>query len=141
MIELTPGTMHNFKSNPSLYPLFPMLFVVISCGAISGFHATQSPLMARCIKNEAHGRRVFFGAMITEGIVACIWAAAAMAYFNGPDGLNVAMNGSMNPADIVTAICNTWLGKVGAVIAIIGVVVCPITSGDTAFRSLRLIVA
>ena len=141
MIELTPETMHNYKSNPSLYPLFPMLFVVISCGAISGFHATQSPLMARCIKNEAHGRRVFFGAMITEGIVACIWAAAAMAYFNGPDGLNVAMNGSMNPTDIVTAICNTWLGKVGAVIAIIGVVVCPITSGDTAFRSLRLIVA
>lgn len=141
MVELTPETFHNYKSNPTLFHLFPMLFVIISCGAISGFHATQSPLMARCIKSEADGRKVFFGAMITEGIVACVWAAAAMAYFNGPEGLNIAQDGGMNPAAIVSAICSSWLGKVGAVIAILGVVVCPITSGDTAFRSLRLIIA
>ena len=127
-----------------------MLFVVISCGAISGFHATQSPLMARCLKNEKYARPVFYGAMIAEGIVAIIWATAAMAYFGGPEGLNdAATNGIMvngvltkvTPAIAVDLICRSWLGKVGAIIAVIGVVVCPITSGDTAFRSLRLTVA
>lgn len=127
-----------------------MLFVVVSCGAISGFHSTQSPLMARCLKNEKYARPVFYGAMIAEGIVAMIWASAAMAYFGGPEGLNAAATeGSMvdgtlvkvTPAIAVDMICRSWLGKVGAVIAVIGVVVCPITSGDTAFRSLRLTVA
>jgi carbon starvation protein CstA len=132
--------------------MVPMMFIVISCGAISGFHATQSPMMARCLKNEKHARPVFYGAMIAEGIVAMIWATAAMAYFGGPEGLNNAMtetgtmvNGVLvqnaQAADIVDIICRSWLGKAGAVIAIIGVVVCPITSGDTAFRSLRLSVA
>ena len=141
MIELTAGTFHNYKSNSSEYMLIPMLFIVISCGAISGFHATQSPLMARCMSNEKYGRPIFFGAMIAEGVVACIWATAAMAYFGGPEGLNAAADGGQTPAIIVNTICQSWLGKTGAIIAIIGIIVCPITSGDTAFRSLRLILA
>ena len=105
-----------------------MLFVVISCGAISGFHSTQSPLMARCLKNEKYARPVFYGAMIAEGVVAMIWATAAMAYFGGPEGLNdAATNGIMidgvltkvTPAIAVDMICRSWLGKVGAVIAVI----------------------
>lgn len=141
LIELTPANFKNFKSNSIEYMLFPLLFIVISCGAISGFHATQSPMMARCMCNEKYGRKIFYGAMITEGIVACIWATAAMAFYNGPEGLNSAADTGATPAIIVNNICETWLGKVGAVVAIIGVVVCPITSGDTAFRSMRLIVA
>ena len=150
MIELTPATLKNWHSDPQNNIMIPMLFVVISCGAISGFHSTQSPLMARCLKNEKYARPVFYGAMIAEGIVAIIWATAAMAYFGGPEGLNdAATNGIMvngvltkvTPAIAVDLICKSWLGKVGAIIAVIGVVVCPITSGDTAFRSLRLTVA
>lgn len=148
--ELTPDAIWNFHANPQDNILIPMLFIVISCGAISGFHSTQSPLMARCIKNEKYGRPVFYGAMIAEGIVAMIWATAAIAYFGGAEGLNNAMtNGieidgvltKVTPAIAVDMICKSWLGKVGAIIAVVGVVVCPITSGDTAFRSLRLTLA
>ena len=139
--ELTFDNFRNFKSNPTENILFPMLFVVISCGAISGFHSTQSPLMARCMSNEKYGKPIFYGAMIAEGVVACIWATAAMAYFGGPDGLNAAADAGKTPAIIVNEICNTWLGKIGAIIAVLGIVVCPITTGDTAFRSLRLILA
>lgn len=138
LIELTPATFHNFHADPSNNILVPMLFIVISCGALSGFHATQSPLMARCMSDEKYGRSIFYGAMIAEGIVALIWATAAMAYFGGPDGLNAS---GLAPAVIVDKICKSWLGISGAVIAILGIVVCPITSGDTAFRSLRLILA
>ena len=150
MPELTPDTLKNYHSDPQNNILIPMLFIVISCGAISGFHSTQSPLMSRCLKNEKYGRPVFYGAMIAEGIVAMIWASAAMAYFGGPEGLNrAATDGIMidgvltkvTPAIAVDMICKSWLGKVGAVIAVIGVVVCPITSGDTAFRSMRLTIA
>ena len=152
MVELTPSVLKNWHFSPQTNILVPMMFIVISCGAISGFHATQSPMMARCLKNEKYARPVFYGAMIAEGIVAMIWATAAMAYFGGPEGLNNAMtetgtmvNGVLvqnaQAADIVDIICRSWLGKAGAVIAIIGVVVCPITSGDTAFRSLRLSLA
>ena len=152
IMELTPAVLKNWHSNPEQNMIIPMMFIVISCGAISGFHATQSPMMARCLKNEKHARPVFYGAMIAEGIVAMIWATAAISYFGGPDGLNAAMSdtGTMvngvlvknaQAADIVDMICKSWLGKVGAVIAILGVVICPITSGDTAFRSLRLSVA
>lgn len=150
MQELSLSSFHNFHSDPGNNVLVPMLFVVISCGAISGFHSTQSPLMSRCLKNERYARPVFYGAMIAEGIVAMIWAAAAMAYFGGPEGLNhAATEGIMidgvltkvTPAIAVDMICKSWLGKFGAVIAILGVIVCPITSGDTAFRSLRLTVA
>ena len=150
MPELTPDTLKNYHSDPQDNILIPMLFIVISCGAISGFHSTQSPLMSRCLKNEKYGRPVFYGAMIAEGIVAMIWASAAMAYFGGPEGLNkAATEGIMidgvltqvTPAIAVDMICKSWLGKVGAVIAVVGVVVCPITSGDTAFRSMRLTLA
>ena len=152
MVELTPSMLKNWHANPQTNILIPMMFIVISCGAISGFHATQSPMMARCLKNEKYARPVFYGAMIAEGIVAMVWATAAMAYFGGPEGLNAAMtetgtmvNGvfvsNLQAADIVDMICKSWLGKAGAVIAILGVVICPITSGDTAFRSLRLSLA
>ena len=139
--ELTFDTMKNMHADPANNILFPMLFIVISCGAISGFHATQSPMMARCMTDEKYGRPIFYGAMISEGIVAMIWATAAMAYFGGAEGLNAAAMAGKTPAIIVDAICNSWLGRLGAIIAIIGVVVCPITSGDTAFRSMRLIIA
>ena len=149
MVELTPAMLKNWHFNPEGNLLIPMMFIVISCGAISGFHATQSPMMARCLKNEKHARPVFYGAMIAEGVVALIWATAAITYCGGPEGLNNAMssvgteiNGVLvknaQAADLVDLICKSWLGKVGAVIAILGVVICPITSGDTAFRSLRL---
>lgn len=139
--ELTFSTMKNMHADPTNNILFPMMFIVISCGAISGFHATQSPMMARCMADEKHGRPIFYGAMISEGIVAMIWATAAMAYFGGAEGLNAAAEAGNTPAIIVDTICNSWLGRLGAIIAIIGVVVCPITSGDTAFRSMRLIIA
>lgn len=138
MSELTIGSIRNFHNNPETNILIPMLFVVISCGAISGFHSTQSPIMARCISDEKYGRPIFYGAMIAEGIVAMIWATAAIAYFGGPEGLNAAADAGKTPAIMVDEICQSWLGRLGAVIAILGVVVCPITSGDTAFRSLRL---
>ena len=152
MLELTPSVLKNWHSNPEKNLIFPMMFIVISCGAISGFHATQSPMMARCLKNEKHARPVFYGAMIAEGLVAMIWASAAITYCGGPEGLNNAMTAvgteidgvivkNAQAADLVDMICKSWLGKVGAVIAILGVVICPITSGDTAFRSLRLSVA
>ncbi len=141
MVELTADTLKNYRTDANEYMIIPTMFIVISCGAISGFHATQSPLMARCMSNEKQGRPIFYGAMIAEGIVACIWATAAMAFFNGPEGLNLANAEGATPAIIVDKICNSWLGKFGAIIAILGVVVCPITSGDTAFRSLRLIFA
>ena len=152
MVELTPAVFKNWHSDPQHNLIFPMMFIVISCGAISGFHATQSPMMARCLKNEKYARPVFYGAMVAEGIVALIWATAAIAYCGGPEGLNNAMTAvgteiggeivrNAQPADLVDMICRSWLGKTGAVIAILGVVICPITSGDTAFRSLRLSVA
>lgn len=150
MMELTPDALKNWHSDPQDNIMIPMLFVVVSCGAISGFHSTQSPLMARCLKNEKYARPVFYGSMVAEGIVAIIWATAAIAYFGGPEGLNAAATEGImvdgvltkvTPAIAVDIICRSWLGKVGAVIAVIGVIVCPITSGDTAFRSLRLTVA
>ncbi len=141
LTELTAGTFRNYKSNGEEYRLIPLLFVVISCGAVSGFHATQSPMMARCLENEKYARPIFYGSMIAEGIVACTWATAAMAFFNGPEGLNAAADAGETPAIIVNRICESWLGKAGAVIAVIGVIACPITSGDTAFRSMRLIIA
>lgn len=130
--EITEGIQN---THPSGLPIFPIMFISIACGAISGFHATQSPLMARCLTNERYGRPVFYGAMITEGIVALIWAAAATCYFHD-NGM-----GESNAAVVVNSITNDWLGSVGGVLAVLGVVVAPISSGDTAFRSARLIVA
>ncbi len=139
--ELTADNWQNFHYNKEKLPIFPMLFITIACGAISGFHATQSPLMARCIKNEKEGRRVFYGAMVIEGVVALIWAAISMSFFGGIRELGevmVAQKG--NAAWVVNEIANSLLGKYGAVLALLGVVAAPITSGDTAFRSARLIV-
>jgi carbon starvation protein CstA len=139
--ELT-GNFQNMKSDPGSFPLFPLLFVTISCGAISGFHSTQSPLMARCIKNEMLGRRVFYGAMVAEGLIALIWAAIGMSFYGGVHELNGAIAQYKGEATvIVKEISNTTLGRIGGILAILGVVAAPITTGDTAFRSARLIVA
>ena len=121
--------------------LFPFLFITIACGAISGFHATQSPLMARCIRNEKEGRMVFYGAMIMEGIIAMIWAAVTMAY--GENGVDVVVGVKTAVAApvIVTRSSIGYMGLIGGALAIFGVVACPITSGDTAFRSARLTIA
>ena len=134
----------NMSPDPEANPIFPMMFVSIACGAISGFHATQSPLMARCMKNETQGRPIFFGAMITEGVVALIWAAAA-TYFFSPEG-QIAFgitdeSVNSNAATITNIISHKWLGVVGGFLAILGVIAAPISTGDTALRSARLIVA
>jgi carbon starvation protein CstA len=131
---------YNHKANPEATPIFPMMFVSIACGAISGFHATQSPMMARCISNERYGRPIFYGAMVTEGIVALIWAAAAITFTHGYAGLQEYM-GSGSPSVLVNELSKSWLGKFGGILAILGVVAAPITSGDTALRSARLIAA
>lgn len=138
--EFTDG-LYNRYPNPEGHPIFPMMFVSIACGAISGFHATQSPLMARCIKNEKLGRRVFYGAMVVEGIVALIWAAAAIAFFKGSFSDLSAYLGASSAAPLVNEISVTWLGKFGGLLAILGVIAAPITSGDTALRTARLITA
>lgn len=121
--------------------IFPCLFITIACGAISGFHATQSPIMARCIKNEKLGRPVFYGAMITEGLVALIWAAVASYFFFDGGAAEVGSDLTAAAPTVVTKVSRSWLGILGGVLAILGVVAAPITSGDTAFRSARLIVA
>jgi carbon starvation protein CstA len=127
--------------------IFPALFITIACGAISGFHATQSPLMARCVKSEKMGRPIFYGAMITEGLVALIWATVASWFFYGEPApgyelIEAANNGFHTSAPaVVNLICKAWLGVAGAILAMLGVVAAPITSGDTALRSARLIVA
>jgi carbon starvation protein CstA len=126
--------------------IFPCLFITIACGAISGFHATQSPLMARCVKSEKMGRPIFYGAMITEGLVALIWATVAMYFFyNNPTPGYLEMEGGeavvSKAPGIVSLVCENWLGVFGSILAILGVVAAPITSGDTALRSARLIVA
>ncbi|MEZ4971307.1 MAG: carbon starvation protein A [Flavobacteriaceae bacterium] len=140
--ELVPGNLRNMTTDPEATPLFPILFVTIACGAISGFHATQSPLMARCMKNETQGRKIFYGTMVTEGIVALIWAAAAMTFFGNVEGLNGAMiANSNNAAWAANEISLNMLGQVGGVLALLGIVAAPITSGDTAFRSARLILS
>ena len=127
--------------------IFPALFITIACGAISGFHATQSPLMARCVKSEKMGRPIFYGAMITEGVVALIWATVSAWFFYGDPApgyilIEQATAGFHTSAPaVVNLVCNDWLGVAGAILAMLGVVAAPITSGDTAFRSARLIVA
>ncbi len=138
--ELT--TLRNSQLTPETMPIVPTLFITIACGAISGFHATQSPMMARCVTNETECRTVFYGAMIAESIIALVWAAIAMAFFGGADGLShtLAEHGN-NAAWAVNTISRSTLGVVGGILAVLGVVAAPITSGDTAFRSARLIVA
>lgn len=128
--------------------IFPCLFITIACGAISGFHATQSPLMARCLTSERKGRPIFYGAMITEGLVALVWATVSMWFFyDAPQPGYTQIGGTManglhtSAPVVVNLVCKDWLGIVGGVLAMLGVVAAPITSGDTAFRSARLIIA
>ena len=140
--NLTFDTLHNYQPNAEGMPIIHTLFITVACGAISGFHATQSPLMARCMNNEGEARMIFYGSMITESIIALIWAAMGMAFFYGPDSLAAALaEHGNNAAWAVSTISNTTLGAVGGFIALFGVVSAAITSGDTAFRSARLIVA
>ena len=129
------------KAGLSGQPIFPCLFITIACGAISGFHATQSPLMARCLKNEKLGRPVFYGSMITEGLVALIWAAVSSWFFFDGGAAAVGSDLSAAAPTVVTKVSESWLGLLGGILAILGVVAAPITSGDTAFRSARLIIA
>lgn len=134
--------LHNRASETGIagQHIFPALFITVACGAISGFHSTQSPIMARCLKNETLGRPVFYGAMITEGIVALIWAAVS-SYFFFDGGMEAVGAKGVQAPEVVTSVAKSWLGIVGGVLAILGVVAAPITSGDTAFRSARLIIA
>ena len=136
------NTFHNFQLDPKKLPIVPTLFITIACGAISGFHATQSPLMARCVKNEKECRLVFYGAMISESIIALVWAAVAMTFFGGAGQLSQVLseNGG-SAAWAVNEISTGMLGFAGGILALLGVVAAPITSGDTAFRSARLIIA
>ena len=136
LVEIWDG-LENRHPKAATNPIFPMMFVSIACGAISGFHATQSPLMARCMVNERQARPIFYGAMITEGIVALIWAAAAAYFFHDKPELCLGKSGDA----MVGVIANEWFPKVLAVISILGVICAAITSGDTALRSARLIVA
>lgn len=132
--ELTFANLH-----PDNIPIFPLLFLTISCGALSGFHATQSPIISRTTQNEKQGRKIFYGMMITEGVIAMIWAAAGMSLFYGTD--LSALIAASGPAAAVSEISITLLGAVGGTLAVLGVIVLPITSGDTAFRSARMIIA
>ncbi|MCM3088766.1 carbon starvation protein A [Bhargavaea ginsengi] len=133
--ELSFTNMH-----PGDLPIFPLLFFTITCGALSGFHATQTPIISRTTKQEKEGRKIFYGMMIAEGIIAMIWAAAAMSLFNGYGGLNelIAAGG---PAAVVSDVSVMMLGAIGGTLAVLGVIVLPITSGDTAFRAARMIIA
>ncbi|MBM7569998.1 carbon starvation protein A [Aquibacillus albus] len=125
--------------HPDNAPIFPLLFLTISCGALSGFHATQTPIISRTTQGEKQGRKIFYGMMIAEGVIAMIWAAAAMSLFNGPTGLNELLaNGG--PAAVVSEASILMLGAIGGTLAVLGVIVLPITSGDTAFRSARMII-
>ena len=133
--EITLTDLH-----PNNLPIWPFMFITVACGAISGFHATQSPMMAKCITSEKEGHKVFYGAMIIESVIALVWAAAGVAFYGGTQLLNEALTAS-GQSGAVYEISKTMLGNVGGILAIIGVVVCPITSGDTAFRSARLILA
>ena len=135
--EIWNGLGTKYEKNP----IFPMMFISIACGAISGFHATQSPLMARCMTKEKHCRPIFYGAMVAEGIVALIWAAAATCFFQENGVIDQLTGKAYSGAVVATSISKEWLGTLGGILAILGIVAAPITSGDTALRSARLIAA
>lgn len=126
--------------HPKQLPAWPLIFITVSCGAVSGFHATQSPLMARCLNNEKRMRFVFYGAMISEGVIALIWSGVALGFYGGSEGLAAALDAG-GPGAVVHDTCIATMGLVGGILAVLGVVVLPITSGDTAFRVGRLILA
>jgi len=134
-----PELWNNFRNlHASGTPAWPFMCITVACGAISGFHSTQTPIMARCLKDEKDGRKVFYGAMIAEGILAMIWAAAGVSVYESSQELLAAGGGC---STVVYQICESTMGKVGIVFGLIGVIVCPISSGDTAFRSARLILS
>lgn len=133
--ELTLQNLH-----PKDLPVWPFMFVTVACGAISGFHSTQSPMVAKCITSEKQGRKVFYGAMLSESVIALVWAAGGVAFYGTTGGLQNALT-ELGQSGTVYNISTGMLGTVGGILAVIGVVVCPITSGDTAFRSARLILA
>lgn len=138
MPELTLANLHP-KADAN--PIWPLMFITVACGAISGFHSTQSPIMSRCLKDERMGRPVFYGAMVAEGIIALIWAAAGVTFYDGTGGLAAAL-AKGGPGGAVYDICVGFLGAgIGSTLAMLGVIACPITSGDTAFRSARLTLA
>ena len=126
--------------HPDGTPVWPYMFVTVACGAVSGFHATQSPLIAKCITSEKDGRKVFYGAMICEAVIALVWAAAGVVFYETTGGLSRAL-ASLGQSGVVYEICFGLMGTVGGLLAVIGVVACPVTSGDTAFRGARLILA
>lgn len=136
MMEMTLENLH-----PDKMSIFPFLFTTIACGALSGFHATQSPMMARCINRESESKRVFYGAMVVEGIVALIWCAVTIAFFGDTLSIQNALIEYGGQSGVVGILSKELLGTVGAILAVLGVVACPITSGDTAFRSARLTIA
>ena len=136
-----PEIWNGFGTKYEKNPIFPMMFISIACGAISGFHATQSPLMARCMTSEKHCRPIFYGAMVAEGIVALIWAAAATYFFQENGIIDQITGRAYSGAAVATTISKEWLGAFGGILAILGIVAAPITSGDTALRSARLIAA
>ncbi len=139
MPEMSLSNLHPLGAEKM--PIWPLMFITVACGAISGFHSTQSPIMARCLKDERLGRPVFYGAMVSEGIIALIWAAAGVTFYDGTGGLAAAMKAG-GAGSVVYDICVGFMGTgIGAVLAMLGVVACPITSGDTAFRSARLTLA
>ena len=139
--EMPELQLANLHPKGDAMPIFPFMFITVACGAISGFHATQSPMMARCLENEHLARPIFYGAMVAEGIIALIWAAAAVTFFHGTDNLFAAMNAN-GAGGVVYKICEGFMGGgVGMALAMIGVIICPITSGDTALRSSRLILS
>ncbi len=133
--ELTLQNLH-----PKDLPVWPFMFVTVACGAISGFHSTQSPMISKCITSEKQGRKVFYGAMLSESVIALVWAAGGVAFYGATGGLQNALT-ELGQSGVVYDISTGMLGTVGGILAVIGVVVCPITSGDTAFRSARLILA
>ena len=141
MMELT---LANLYPSATQKPIWPLMFITVACGAISGFHATQSPIVSRTLKNEKEGRWVFYGAMVAEGIIAMVWASAAIAFFWNKDGSGTGLQALLTlgggNSKSVYAICTGLLGPIGGAIAMIGVIACPITSGDTAFRSARMII-
>lgn len=141
MMEMTLANLYP-KAAGEVKPIWPLMFITVACGAISGFHSTQSPIVARCIKSEKEGRRIFYGAMVAEGIIALIWAAAAVAFFWNKDGAETGLSALKalggGGSKSVAVMCKGLLPPVFATIAILGVIVCPITSGDTAFRSARM---
>ena len=144
MLELWDHFKNMYPGDKQL-PVWPLMFITVACGAISGFHATQSPMIARCLKNEKEGRKVFYGAMVAEGMIALVWAAAGVAFYYDKAGVGTGLQALLTMkggnSGTVYEMSTSLLGIAGGALAMVGVIACPITSGDTAFRSARLTIA